>query len=108
MPKEDQPLTVHVEFTGGLELLFLNKREHTVSIPSIDVTGGATNLASLIQYLCENLMSDRRKEMFILDGAVRPGILVLVNDADWELEGKEEYQIQRNDNIMFVSTLHGG
>ncbi|PQE13854.1 Ubiquitin-related modifier 1 protein [Rutstroemia sp. NJR-2017a BBW] len=38
----------------------------------------------------------------------RPGILVLINDADWELEGEAEYALQPNDNILFVSTLHGG
>jgi len=38
----------------------------------------------------------------------RPGILVLINDADWELEGEETYEIQPRDNILFVSTLHGG
>jgi ubiquitin related modifier 1 len=38
----------------------------------------------------------------------RPGILVLINDADWELEGEEAYEIQPNDNILFVTTLHGG
>ena len=38
----------------------------------------------------------------------RPGILVLINDADWELEGEEAYEIQSGDNILFVSTLHGG
>lgn len=38
----------------------------------------------------------------------RPGILVLINDADWELEGEEAYEIQNGDNILFVSTLHGG
>jgi len=38
----------------------------------------------------------------------RPGILVLINDADWELEGEEDYEIQSGDNILFVSTLHGG
>ncbi len=38
----------------------------------------------------------------------RPGILVLINDADWELEGEENYEIQAGDNILFVSTLHGG
>ena len=38
----------------------------------------------------------------------RPGILVLVNDADWELEGGEKYELQRNDSVLFVSTLHGG
>lgn len=38
----------------------------------------------------------------------RPGILVLINDADWELEGEATYALQPNDNILFVSTLHGG
>ena len=38
----------------------------------------------------------------------RPGILVLINDADWELEGEDKYEIENGDNILFVSTLHGG
>lgn len=38
----------------------------------------------------------------------RPGILVLINDADWELEGEDRYELKKNDNILFVSTLHGG
>lgn len=38
----------------------------------------------------------------------RPGILVLVNDADWELEGELEYELQDKDEIVFISTLHGG
>lgn len=40
--------------------------------------------------------------------SVRPGILVLVNDADWELEGEEKYELQSGDELVFVSTLHGG
>lgn len=40
--------------------------------------------------------------------ARRPGILVLVNDVDWELEGEESYELQGGDCILFVSTLHGG
>jgi hypothetical protein len=38
----------------------------------------------------------------------RPGILVLVNDADWELEGTGEYILEEGDEIAFISTLHGG
>jgi ubiquitin related modifier 1 len=34
--------------------------------------------------------------------------LVLVNDTDWELEGEGEYQIMPKDEIVFISTLHGG
>lgn len=41
-------------------------------------------------------------------GDRRPGILVLINDADWELEGEDEYELKDKDSILFVSTLHGG
>jgi len=46
--------------------------------------------------------------LFIENGTVRPGILVLVNDTDWELEGEGGYQLQDKDEIVFISTLHGG
>lgn len=42
------------------------------------------------------------------DGNVRPGILVLVNDADWELEGERDCVLGDRDEVVFVSTLHGG
>lgn len=38
----------------------------------------------------------------------RPGILVLINDTTWELEGEESYELQPGDTVLFVSTLHGG
>ena len=48
------------------------------------------------------------RDLIRLTNCRRPGILVLVNDADWELEGEDQYELKRNDNILFVSTLHGG
>jgi len=38
----------------------------------------------------------------------RPGILVLINDTDWELEDGLEYRLRDGDTIVFISTLHGG
>lgn len=38
----------------------------------------------------------------------RRGILVLINDSDWELEGEGDYQLKAGDEIVFISTLHGG
>lgn len=46
--------------------------------------------------------------MFVWRVYSRPGVLVLVNDVDWELEGELEYQLQNGDSIVFISTLHGG
>jgi len=186
-------------------MLFSDERKHRISVPATDSKGIAVTVGWLVDYLCDEVMKDNRKEMFVLDGHVyanytplyqsrlftapqvppkslnvfpavkssnstfhyliqslckpsacqgyplsfhkplsasavfavshyispasnlgsnianplrhsltaarassRPGILVLINDADWELEGEATYALQPNDNILFVSTLHGG
>ncbi|KAH8689690.1 ubiquitin-related modifier 1 [Talaromyces proteolyticus] len=103
-----EAISIAIEFTGGLEILFENKRKLQLSIPAKREDGTPTNISWLIHYLVEHEMRDKRKELFVLEDHVRPGILVLINDADWELEGEEAYEIQPGDNILFVSTLHGG
>ncbi|GAB1741230.1 hypothetical protein NU219Hw_g6471t1 [Hortaea werneckii] len=90
-------------------MLFSDQRKHHIALPSKDPESGhPSTVAFLIQWLCENLMKDPRRDMFVLEGSVRPGVLVLINDADWELEGEEKYELQAGDEIVFVSTLHGG
>lgn len=105
---EQPTIPLVVEFTGGLEMLFGDKRRHSLSIPAVDKDGKPATIAFLIDHLCRETMKDSREELFVLDDHLRPGILVLINDADWELEGEEAYEIQSGDNILFVSTLHGG
>ncbi|TRM66860.1 ubiquitin-like modifier 1 [Schizophyllum amplum] len=103
-------VTVDVEFSGGLELLFGNVRRHKVTLPAVkgdDASASPADVESLIDYLAKNLLKER-VELFVEDGSVRPGILVLINNTDWELEGEGEYVLQPNDEIVFISTLHGG
>ncbi|KAG6888330.1 Ubiquitin- modifier 1 [Termitomyces sp. T32_za158] len=101
-------ISVKVEFSGGLELLFSNQRTHTVELPAIiSETSKGPDLQYLIEYLRDNLLKER-VELFVENNTVRPGILVLVNDTDWELEGEGEYVLKNNDEIVFISTLHGG
>ncbi|KZV79180.1 ubiquitin-related modifier 1 [Exidia glandulosa HHB12029] len=99
-------LELKVEFTGGLELLFDNKKKYTVSLPRT-MDDAPTNLTHLILWLKDNLLKER-PELFIEERTVRPGILVLVNETDWELEGEGDYQLKDGDEIIFISTLHGG
>ncbi|TGZ83142.1 ubiquitin related modifier 1 [Ascodesmis nigricans] len=104
---------IKVEFSGGLELLFANQRSVTLPLPLPTTTSTSTlatppTVGDLVTYLVNTAMVDPRKELFVVDGAVRPGILVLINEADWELEGEEEYQLCDGDTVLFVSTLHGG
>ncbi|KAK6334922.1 Ubiquitin- modifier 1 [Orbilia javanica] len=106
MTTDTIPITV--ELAGGLELLFDNEKKLRINIPAKTEDGDATNINYLVNYLCVHHMKDTRREMFEVDGTVRAGILVLINDADWELEGEGEYELQPKDTILFVSTLHGG
>lgn len=38
----------------------------------------------------------------------RPGILVLINDCDWELRDELDGELEDGDVVIFISTLHGG
>ena len=40
--------------------------------------------------------------------SVRPGVLVLVNETDWELTGGVDTELSEGDTVVFISTLHGG
>ena len=94
-----------VQFSGGLEMYFNNERE--LSLELTYPQGGKYTVSNLIEKLRTAHMSDK-EEMFVQAGTVRPGIIVLINDTDWELEGQTEYEIENNDTIAFISTLHGG
>lgn len=99
-------MEVAISLGGGAELLFVDKKKfHNVTLPQR--ADGIWTLATLLPWLKENLIKER-PELLISNGTVRPGILVLINDADWELLGQLNYQIQPGDNITFISTLHGG
>ncbi|KAH8981935.1 ubiquitin-like modifier 1 [Lactarius hatsudake] len=104
-------LRLKVEFGGGLELLFSNQRKHLVTVPPVAPQGNEgerpADINFLIHWLKDNLLKER-PELFIEGGTVRPGILVLVNDTDWELEGEGDYELKEGDEIVFISTLHGG
>lgn len=95
-------MKINLEFRGGAELLVNNVSQH-----SVDLDGSKWNIASLLEWIKTNLIKER-PELFLQGGSVRPGILVLINDADWELLGQLDYELQEGDSILFISTLHGG
>ena len=103
---EAAKINVTVQFSGGLEMYFNNQKELAVGVGAPAGSGQAT-IRDLIETLRTGHMSDK-EEMFVQNGTVRPGIIVLINDTDWELEGTNDYEIQPRDTIAFISTLHGG
>ncbi|BFZ62468.1 Ubiquitin-related modifier 1 [Saitoella coloradoensis] len=95
-------ISVTLELSGGAELMFGNNRLHKLEIPA-DQT-----LQWFLLYLADEKMTDKRRDLFIQGDTVRPGMLVLINDADWELEGEGEYVVQDRDVLHLISSLHGG
>ena len=108
-------------FSGGLELLFGKQKHHEINLPE----KGPLPLKKLLEWM-KNSMIKERPELFLQGSALfvssflcrglylpesssrRPGVLLMVNDTDWELLGRLEYQVQDGDSLVFISTLHGG
>lgn len=51
-------------------MLFSDQRKHSLSVPAKDTSGKAVTVGWLVTYLCDELMKDSKKEMFVLDGHV--------------------------------------
>lgn len=56
--------------SGGLEMLFSNERKLNLTIPLADESGARSNVAFLVRHLCDTVMKDPRKELFVLDDTV--------------------------------------
>uniref|UniRef100_A0A671T0U0 Ubiquitin-related modifier 1 n=1 Tax=Sinocyclocheilus anshuiensis TaxID=1608454 RepID=A0A671T0U0_9TELE len=75
------PLGLHLEFGGGAELLFDGVKNHHVTLPG---QSDPWDMKQLLAWIRGNMLKER-PELFMQGDTVRPGILVLINDADWEL-----------------------
>ncbi|XP_035745823.1 ubiquitin-related modifier 1 [Egretta garzetta] len=102
----DRPLLSYLRLVpqGGAELLFDGVKKHQVTLPC---QPEPWDIRNLLKWIKQNLLKER-PELFMQGESVRPGILVLINDADWELMGELDYKLQDQDNVLFISTLHGG
>ena len=98
-------MKIKVELGGGLELLFNKVKEHELVFSSENVT-----INDVIKEMSLKIVKD--KELFVISTndeiSIKPGIIVLYNDADWEIYEKEKTKLENNDAVAFISTLHGG
>jgi ubiquitin related modifier 1 len=95
-------MKIKVELGGGLEILFDKQKNLEINVEKNDVT-----IKDVIIELYSKIKE--KKELFATsDGIIKPGIIVLYNDSDWEIYEKENTKLENNDIICFISTLHGG
>jgi len=56
--------------SGGLEMLFSDTKKHDVTISFNPKDEKRPNIQFLVDYLCDNLLTDPRKELFVIDNSV--------------------------------------
>ncbi|QWU89143.1 hypothetical protein CA3LBN_003466 [Candidozyma haemuli] len=88
-------IKIKVEFLGGLDVISGKVREHRLSLP---LEEGEATMKDVIDHITKTIIEHEKDiPVFIEEGTVRPGILVLINDTDWELEDKEDYVVESGD-----------
>ncbi|KAJ2891944.1 Ubiquitin- modifier 1 [Coemansia aciculifera] len=65
-------------------------------------------MKDLIKYIGETHVLKGKEDAFTKAGTICPGILVIVNGSDWEVMDELDYQLENDDVVEFISTLHGG
>ena len=96
-------MNVLLEFSGGAELLVGRIRQHKIILPPKDGQKHCT-IGCLLHWIKKNLLQER-PELFLKDPQqqeldVRPGILVLINESDWELCGQTIYELEVSINRL--------
>lgn len=86
--------------------MFEGKRRIELELPTTE-DGKNWTMERLIDELKRRHLREK-EEMFVQGTSVRPGIIVLVNDTDWELLDTTRYTLESGDSVAFISTLHGG
>ncbi|KAI9471505.1 Ubiquitin- modifier 1 [Coemansia sp. RSA 989] len=117
--KQTPKLLINVEFSDGLETLIKDevlKKEQGRNCAQIKLEetygGKPATIRHLAEYIRDNCIKAKPELFYDKDG-VRPGILVLINNDDWELfeengVDRHDYKLENNASVVFISTLHGG
>ncbi|KAJ2057368.1 Ubiquitin- modifier 1 [Coemansia sp. S146] len=101
-------LRIRTKYTSGMELLMRDKETALDHVFEINVKAEPMNMKDLIKYVGETLVLDGKQSAFSREESICPGIMVIINECDWEVMDELEYVLQDNDVVEFISTLHGG
>ncbi|KAJ2866698.1 Ubiquitin- modifier 1 [Coemansia aciculifera] len=101
-------LRIRTKYTSGMELLIRDKETALDHVFEINVKTEPMNMKDLIKYVGETLVLDGKQSAFSREESICPGIMVIINECDWEVMDDLEYVLQDGDVVEFISTLHGG
>lgn len=73
----------------------------------LEITQSFPKMYDLILFLSREY-PETRESFFEVDGRIKDGTLVIIDDQDWELLGSEEASLEEKREVVFISSLHGG
>ncbi|VDD93988.1 unnamed protein product [Enterobius vermicularis] len=100
----EQMVHLNLEFSGGSEIVVGKKKFHQIDLPS----DPSITIRDLIQWMMSSLIEKDKAYLLVANDTVRPGVLVLVNDVDWEVLSGVDTTLKEGDTVTFLSTIHGG
>jgi molybdopterin converting factor small subunit len=93
---------IRVLFEGGLQNDFNARSGLSVTVPP------GTALGALPGIIAGQFLTPESPVRFLSPtGGVLPGILIMLNDVDSEIDGLDVV-LKVGDTVTFISTLHGG
>lgn len=104
----DHQIQVKVDFSGGLDLVFDGRADLVLHLEEKSKVRDAIRILGEQEANSKKDMFYQNQSMYLFCLFSRPGILVLINDVDWELAEREDYVLEPGDKLSFISTLHGG
>eukprot|EP01054_Gregarina_sp_Poly1_P001374 Gregarina_sp_Poly_1__1373@NODE_133_length_13228_cov_89_141783_g119_i0_p6_GENE_NODE_133_length_13228_cov_89_141783_g119_i0NODE_133_length_13228_cov_89_141783_g119_i0_p6_ORF_typecomplete_len150_score22_42Urm1/PF09138_11/5e19ThiS/PF02597_20/0_0057_NODE_133_length_13228_cov_89_141783_g119_i011431592 len=109
--KQNWEMRICVSLFGGLELS-IKEKQKTFDI-EIDSSGYEVDSVSLFEQIKYTMMIESKWLSLFADEdslALRPGIVVLVNEVDWEIlkNSEGDVKLRDGDTVTLISTLHGG
>ncbi|KAJ2447118.1 Ubiquitin- modifier 1 [Coemansia sp. RSA 2424] len=109
-PADSKKNTLHIttKYISGMELLIQDKKLELEHCFTIDPKSEPMTMRDLIKYVGATHVLKDMQEAFTRGGTICPGIMVIINESDWEVMDELEYKLKNNDIVEFISTLHGG
>ncbi|KAJ2018279.1 Ubiquitin- modifier 1 [Coemansia sp. S85] len=101
-------LHIITKYTSGMELLIKDKELGLDHVFEVNTKAAPLNMKDLIKYIGETHVLEGKQSAFTRAETICPGIMVIINECDWEVLDELDYVLKNDDTIEFISTLHGG
>ncbi|KAJ2801798.1 Ubiquitin- modifier 1, partial [Coemansia furcata] len=89
--KEKTYLHIRTMYTSGMELVIRDKEPALDHVFEINTKAEPMTMRDLIKYVEETHVVIGKGEAFASGETIRPGILVIINGSDWEVQDELEY-----------------